>query len=58
MSDISDEDREKVLDAKSNGISVALISRRFGLPEHELRDILREEIARRLDGDFLISSSG
>jgi hypothetical protein len=56
MSDISDGDREKVLDAKSDGMSVALISRRFGMPEHEVRDILREEIARRSDGDFLRES--
>jgi hypothetical protein len=56
MSDMSDEDREKVLDAKSDGMSVALISRRFGMPEHEVRDILHEEIARRSDGDFLRES--
>lgn len=56
MSDMSEEDREKILDAKSDGMSVALISRRFGVPEHEVRDILREEIARRSDGDFLRES--
>jgi hypothetical protein len=56
MSDVSDEDREKILDAKSDGMPIAAIARQFSVSEHEVRDILREEIARRSDGDFLRES--
>jgi hypothetical protein len=54
MSDAtSDKDREAILDARSDGVSIAAIARRFNMAEHEVRDILREEVARYSDGDFL-----
>jgi hypothetical protein len=54
MSDgMSDEDRENILDAKTDGMSIAAIAGRFGVSEREVRDILRDEVQRRADGDFL-----